>query len=318
MEISGAAPVAGAAGLASSRGRRQGSKTMPSESGRPRRSVLFVPAANERALAKAASLPCDALIFDLEDSVAPERKAEARENLRRAFASRPQGGAEWIVRINPLAGEWGADDLGAACAVRADGVVVPKVNGPGDAQDVDDALEAMEAPNSLRLWLMIETAKAVLELRGFAELGRDGAARLECLVAGTNDLMLETGVAGTPDRRHLAPWLMQIVLAARAAGLDALDGVSNDFGDPEAFRRECLEGAAMGFDGKTLIHPAQIEPANLAFAPGEAAVVEARKVVEAFALPANAGRGVIALDGRMVERLHLAQAERLLKKAGRY
>jgi citrate lyase subunit beta/citryl-CoA lyase len=287
---------------------------------RRRRSVLYVPASSDRALARAAQLDCDAVIFDLEDSVAPESKAAAREALRRVFASppeaRPEGRAEWVIRINPLGGEFGSEDLLAARACRPDAILVPKVNSPRDVHDVDDALDQMDGPESLRLWIMIETAKAMLNLGSIAELGRDPAARLDCLVAGTNDLILETGVRATPDRRHLAPWLMQIVLAARAGGLDALDGVSNDFRDLEAFRRECDEGAAMGFDGKTLIHPLQIESARLAFSPDAAQLAEARKVVEAFALPGNAGKGVIGLDGRMVERLHLVQAERLLAKAG--
>ena len=169
----------------------------------------------------------------------------------------------------------------------------------------------------LRLWAMIETPKAMLNIGAIAELGRDRAARLDCFVAGTNDLVKETGILATPDRRYLAPWLMQMVLAARAGGLDVLDGVSNDFRDLEAFSRECAEGAAMGFDGKTLIHPAQIEPANRAFSPSDSAIAEAQAIVAAFAQPDNAAKGVIALDGQMVERLHLAQAERLLAKAGR-
>ncbi|MBL8582342.1 MAG: CoA ester lyase, partial [Rhizobiaceae bacterium] len=176
-----------------------------------------------------------------------------------------------------------------------------------------DETDPLEGP---RFWVMVETPRAVLNLGAIAELGRDRAARLDCLVAGTNDLVKETGVLATPDRRYLKPWLMQMVLAARAGGIDVLDGVGNDFSDLEAFARECEDSAGMGFDGRTLIHPAQIGPANLAYSPSKAAVAEAEAVVAAFALPENAGKGVIALGGKMVERLHLAQAERLLAKAG--
>ena len=282
---------------------------------RLRRSVLFVPASNERAIAKIASLACDAVIFDLEDAVAPEAKATARESLRAWFSSRPQGGPECIIRINPLASEWGAEDLAAASACKADAILLPKIDTPRDIHDVDDALDEADAPEELRLWVMIETAKALLNIGALAEFGRDRAARLDCFVAGTNDLIAETGIMATPDRRYLAPWLMQMVLSARAGGLDILDGVSNDFSDLDGFGRECAEAAAMGFDGKTLIHPAQIDAANRAFSPSEEKRAAAEKFVAAFTLPENAAKAVISIDGRMVERLHLAQAERLLAKA---
>ena len=284
---------------------------------RPRRSVLFVPASNERAIAKLASLDCDAVIFDLEDAVAPEAKAAAREKLRGFFAARGEGGPECVIRINPLTSEWGTEDLLAARACKPDAILLPKVNSPRDVHDIDDMLDETDAPASVRVWIMIETAKAMLNIGPLAEIGRDGAARLDCFVAGTNDLVKETGILMTPDRRYLAPWLLQMVLAARAGGLDVLDGVSNDFRDLDRFADECAEGAAMGFDGKTLIHPAQIGPANSAFSPSEAALAEAEAIVAAFALPENAQKGVIARDGQMIERLHLAQAERLLARAGR-
>ena len=284
---------------------------------RPRRSVLFVPASNEKALAKIASLDCDAVILDLEDAVAPAAKDAARENLRRYFGSRPSSGKEHAIRINPLASEWGTEDLLAARACRPDAILLSKVETPRDIHEADDALDEMDAGPHLLLWAMIETPKAMLNLGALAELGRDPAARLACLVAGTNDLLSATGVLATPDRRYLMPWLMQMVLAARAAGLDMLDGVSNDFRDLDAFSRECAESAAMGFDGKTLVHPAQIGPANRAFSPSAEAVAAAGRIVAAFDQPENVSKGVIALDGRMIERLHLAQAERLLAKATR-
>lgn len=283
---------------------------------RPRRSVLYVPASNEKALAKAPTLACDAVVIDLEDAVAPGAKEEARARLQGVFAARPAGGPELVVRINALSTPWGADDLKAAASCAPDAILLPKVDGPRDVVAADDMLDALEADPAIRLWAMIETPKGMLNLGPVAQLGRDRAARLACLVAGTNDLVKETGVRMTPDRRYLMSWLMQIVLAGKAGGLDALDGVSNDFRDLEAFARECDEGRAMGFDGKTLIHPAQIEPANRAFSPSEAELAEAHAIVAAFAREESAGKGVIQIDGRMVERLHLDQAERLIARAG--
>ena len=283
--------------------------------GRALRSVLYVPASNEKALAKVASLACDAVILDLEDAVAPEGKVDARERLRGWFKDRPAGGPLTVIRINPLASEWGTEDLLAARACQPDAILLPKIDTARDILEVDEALDETDAPAELRLWIMVETARCVLNAAAIAELGRDRSSRLSCLVAGSNDLAKETGVAVTPDRRYLVPWLMQLVLAGRAGGLTVLDGVSNDFSDVAAFSRECAEAAAMGFDGKTLIHPAQIAPSNAAFSPSPEALAEARRIVEAFALRENAGCGVISLGGRMVERLHLAQAERLLARA---
>jgi len=282
---------------------------------RLRRSVLYVPATNEKALAKLPSLDCDVAIVDLEDSVAPERKQAARERMRDFFRESERGGKEMVIRINALSGEWGAEDLIAARACRPDAILLPKVDTPRDVLDANDALDEMDAPASLKLWAMVETPRAMLNLGAIAELGRDPSARLECFVAGTNDLVKETGVLATADRRYLMPWLMQMVLAARAGGLDMLDGVSNDFRDAEAFARECGEARAMGFDGKTLIHPAQIGPANAVFSPSETEVAEAEEIAAAFAKPENAGRGAISIDGRMVERLHLEQTGRVLAKA---
>jgi citrate lyase subunit beta/citryl-CoA lyase len=288
---------------------------MPGNSYRPRRAVLFMPASNEKAIAKLPSLACDAVIFDLEDAVAPEAKAAARERLKAWFAARPENGPECVIRINPLVSEWGPDDIAAVCACAPDAVLLPKVNTPRDIHDFDDALDEAAAPEDLKLWIMVETPKAMLNIGALAEFGRDRAARLDCFVAGTNDLVKDTGVLATPDRRYIMPWLLQMVLAARAGGLDILDGVSNNFRDLDAFARECAEAAAMGFDGKTLIHPAQIEPALKAFSPSAEAVAEAEAIRSAFALTENADKGVISIDGKMVERLHLAQAERLLARA---
>jgi citrate lyase subunit beta/citryl-CoA lyase len=193
--------------------------------------------------------------------------------------------------------------------------LLPKVDTARDVLEAGDALDDAFAPDELQLWAMIETPKAMLNIGAIAELGRDPASRLGCFVAGTNDLAKETGVLATADRRYLVPWLMQMVLAARAGGIDLLDGVFNDFSDAGGFARECGEAANMGFDGKTLIHPSQIEPANAAFSPSQQAIAEAEAIRDAFALTENSEKGVIGLNGKMVERLHLAQAEKLLAKA---
>jgi citrate lyase subunit beta/citryl-CoA lyase len=246
------------------------------------RSVLYVPASNQRALAKIASLPADAVIIDLEDAVAPEEKVSAREGLRSWFGEKPETAAELIIRINPLSSDWGADDLALAGSLEPGGILLPKADTPRDILEAGDALDDEAVPDGVRLWAMIETPRAMLNVGAIAELGRDRASRLSALVAGTNDLSKETGVM---ERRLMVPWLMQMVLAARAGGLVVLDGVMNSFSDLDAFERECAEAAAMGFDGKTLIHPSQIEPANAAFAPSEAVLAEAQAIVDAFGKP---------------------------------
>lgn len=290
---------------------------MSTRPARRRRSVLYVPATNAKALGKLSELACDAAIIDLEDAVAPEAKHEARRAMAAFLAGRDRASpTEIVVRINAMNSEWGADDLAAAREARPDGILLPKVETPRDILEVNDQLDDEMIAPDMWLWAMIETPKALMNIGAIAELGRDRGARLACLVAGTNDLVKETGVKMTPDRRYLTPWLMQIVLAARAGGIDALDGVANDFRDLEALMRECEDGAGMGFDGKTLIHPDQITIANRAFSPAADEVERARKIVAAFADPANRAKGVITIDGRMVERLHLAQAEKLLAKAG--
>jgi citrate lyase subunit beta/citryl-CoA lyase len=277
---------------------------------RPRRSVLYVPATSADALAKVATRGADTVIVDLEDSVAPDRKAAAREAVAAFFASAPPKSVEWVIRVNAASTEWGSDDLTLAGRLAPDAILLPKVETPRDLLEVNDALDEADVPNEVGLWAMIETPRAVLNIGAIAELGRDRGARLACFVAGTNDLAKETGVA--PERRLLTPWLMQVVLGAKAGGLAAIDSVYNDFRDTDGFARDCAESAAMGFDGRTLIHPAQVDPANRAYAPSPKAFDEASRIVAAFALPENAGKGAISLDGRMVERLHLAMAERLL------
>lgn len=284
---------------------------------RPRRSVLYVPANNARALAKLAGIACDAVIVDLEDSIAPEAKADAREAMRAFLSGNRPGGKEIVVRINALSGQWGGEDLLAARAVNPDAILLPKVDNPRDILEADEALEQTDAGQGLKLWAMIETPKSLLNLGPIVELGRDPAARLSCLVAGTNDIVKDTGIRPGPGRRNLAPFLSQMVMAARAGGVDVLDGVYNDFRDAAGFMAECEAARDMGFDGKTLIHPSQVEPVNAAFSPSADEIAEAKAIVAAFALAENRGKGVIRLDGRMVERLHLTQAERTLARAGR-
>ncbi|NLS19018.1 CoA ester lyase [Rhizobium sp. P40RR-XXII] len=291
------------------------SQNSPSRPACLRRSVLSVPAINRRALEKLSSLDCDAVIFDLEDSVSPEKKAEARENLRAFFVASPLPGKERIIRINALSSNFGADDLALVVELEPDGVLLPKVDGPQDVTVVSDRLAEADAPESLRIWAMIETPRGILNAASIAEAGRTAGSRLDCFVVGLNDLRKETGVLPRPDRAYLVPWLMQVVLAVSAYGLEAIDSVFNDFRDAEAYEAECGQGRIMGFAGKMLIHPSQIEPANRHFSPDVTAIAEAEAIISAFAEPGADALNVVNLNGRMVERLHLVQAERLVHKA---
>jgi citrate lyase subunit beta/citryl-CoA lyase len=282
---------------------------------RPLRSVLYVPADRERAVAKVATLGSDAVIFDLEDAVAPDAKANARETLRGHFRDQPSVQPLRVIRINGFETPWGTEDFLAARSCRPDAILLPKVGSRADLDMLFDALEETDAPPDMQVWAMIETPRGVANCAALAQSCADDGTRLACLVAGTNDLFKETGLCG-PHARHTAQsWLMQIVLGARCGGLAVLDGVFNDHSDGDGFDTHCTHGVAMGFDGVTLIHPAQTGQANRHYAPSAEAIADARQIVEAFQRADNAAKGVIALDGRMVERLHLEQAEALLEKA---
>lgn len=276
---------------------------------RRRRSALYVPGSNSRALDKARTLPCDVLIIDLEDAVTPEAKMAARGEAIAAVGSGGFAAGEVVIRINGLDTAWGRDDLAAASVARPSAILLPKVDSPDTLREATALLAGSEHPE---LWAMIETPRAMLRLDAIAASG----APLRCLIAGTNDLAKESGIEVGVDRRALLPGLFQLVMAARAYGLAVLDGVYNDIEDLEGFSTQCRQAREFGFDGKTLIHPKQIEPCHAAFAPDAASIEAARRIVAAFADPANAGRGALRVDGRMVERLHLAQAQRTLALAG--
>ena len=282
---------------------------------RPRRSLLSVPAINVRALEKIRDLDCDGVILDLEDSVAPGMKDEARDNLQKLFSEASFATGEIIIRINPLSTPDGKADLQLVLSCQPDAILLPKVEQPADIHDVADLLAEADAPEHLKIWAMIETPLGVLNAASIADAAHTPDARLSAFVIGLNDLRKETRVPALPGRTYLVPWMMQVVLAARAYGLDVIDSVSNDFRDIAAFEAECEQGRAMGFDGKMLIHPAQIEPANRRFAPDEAAVAEAREIIAAFAKPESVELNVINMNGRMIERLHVGQAERLVAMA---
>ncbi|PAU98343.1 HpcH/HpaI aldolase/citrate lyase family protein [Paracoccus salipaludis] len=269
---------------------------------RPYRSVLYIPAANQRAMEKARTLAADAIIFDLEDAVAPAEKAGARELLKAALAQ-DYGGRARIVRINGFDTEWGRDDA-AAFATGADAVLVPKVSHPGDL----DAVAAI-VPDT-PLWAMMETALGMLNAAAIA-----AHPRLQGMVMGTNDLAKELGSRNRPDRLAMQAGLGLCLLAARAHGRVIVDGVFNAFKDDEGLRAECEQGRDMGFDGKTLIHPAQLDIANAAFAPTEAEVDLSRRQIEAYEAAIAEGKAVAVVDGRIVENLHVETARRTLAKA---
>jgi citrate lyase subunit beta / citryl-CoA lyase len=279
---------------------------------RPRRSVLYMPGSNAKALAKASTLPADALILDLEDSVALDQKIAAREQVVRAVRAGGFGGREVVIRINGPHTPWGEDDLAAAAAAKPDAILLPKVDGPGAIMVAARALREAEAPEETRIWAMMETPNAILNAGSIASVAADPTSRLSVMVMGLNDLAKETRARLTPGRPTMTAWLASCVVAARAHGVDILDGVYNDIKDLDGFRLECLQGRDMGLDGKTLIHPSQIDICNEVFAPTPAEVESAAAIIEAFALPENAGKGVIQLNGRMVELLHADMARRTL------
>ena len=273
---------------------------------RPRRSVLYMPGSNARALDKAKSLPADALIFDLEDAVAPDAKASARDQVCAAVREGGYGAREIIVRVNALATAWGQADLVAVAAIGAHAVLIPKVESGDAVRQALAVLDDAGGLSDLPIWCMMETPRAMLRAEEIATAD----PRVDCLVMGTSDLAKELHAAHTPERLPMITALGLCLLAARACGLAILDGVHLDLEDEAGFAASCLQGAALGFDGKTLIHPKQIDPANAAFAPDAAAVAAARRIIEAHEQAARAGRGVVVVDGRLVENLHVVEARR--------
>ena len=278
---------------------------------RPRRSCLYLPASNKRALEKAKALPADAIIFELEDAVGPDAKEDNRENAKAALQSGDYGNRELVVRINAMDTPWFAQDLKQACLSKADAVLVPKILNAEDIVQITDFMEDQDASLDIQLWAMIEMPQAILKLAEIAALGRQ--RRLTTFVMGFNDLAKE--MRADHDRAIFGSVMTQTVIAARAYGLNVLDSVYNDFHDPDGLAAECMEAKKLGFDGKTLIHPAQIETANRVFAPSADAITEAEAIIAAFADPINAGKGVIVVDGKMTELLHLKQAKQLVATA---
>jgi citrate lyase subunit beta/citryl-CoA lyase len=276
---------------------------------RPRRSALYLPASNPKAIAKARTLACDVVILDLEDAVAPEMKDEARAAAAAAVREGGFGSREVAIRANGIDTEWGAADLAAIASSGADAVLVPKVSSPQDVDRYQAALQG--APASMQLWAMIETCASVAHLEAIAARAAD--TRLALWIMGTNDLAKEMRARLTPGRTPFLPILSLAVTAARAHGLTVLDGVCNEFRDLSVFRAEAEQGLLFGFDGKSLIHPDQIAPTNEVFSPSAEELAWAGAVIAAFALPENAGKGAIRVEGKMAELLHLDQAQRLIE-----
>ena len=277
---------------------------------RPRRSVLYMPGSNARAIEKARTLPTDAVILDLEDSVAPQAKSEARQQVADAVKAGGFAPREVVVRINGLDTEWWLDDLEAVARAKPDAILLPKISSSEQFDIVIERMVSIAASHETRLWAMMETPLAMLQAARIAAAALDRENRLAVFVMGTNDLAKDTRTKILPGRAGMLPWLMTCIAAARAYGIEIIDGVYNDLANAEGFAAECAQAHDLGFDGKTLIHPNQIAPCNAAFSPDAAEVAQARKVIAAFDLPENHGKGVVALDGRMVERLHADMARR--------
>ncbi|MEP7300445.1 MAG: CoA ester lyase [Caldimonas sp.] len=287
---------------------------MPSKNYRPIRSALYLPSINQRAIEKSRTLACDVVIFDLEDAVAPDQKAAARANLVQAFPRQePTARSLQVIRVNAIDSPFLDDDLATVVTCRPDVILVPKVSTAEDVIEFTRRAATHGAGMVPVVWFMIETAQGLTRLGDIVAAGLRCQPRLECLVLGTNDIARETGVSAAEQRRYLVPWLMSVVLAAKANDISVLDGVWNEFKNVAGFENEVRQAQQMGFDGKTVIHPSQIDFANQAFSPSPEAIAEAREIVAAFADPLNSARGVINMDGRMVELLHLATARRTLQ-----
>lgn len=275
---------------------------------RPRRSALYMPGSNARAMEKAKTLDCDVVIFDLEDAVAPGQKDDARAQVCAAVKAGGYGRRELVIRVNGLDTPWCEEDLAAVVEAGPSAILVPKVSSATALRDIDAKLAA--AQEALQVWAMIESPLAILNIAQIAAVAREPGGRLSCFVVGTNDLVKDTRAELDQNRTAALYWLSATLTAARAHGIDVLDGVYNDFKDLEGFAAECGHGKMMGMDGKTLIHPTQIEAANAVFSPGPEEIAWARRILAAFAEPENSSKGVIKIDGKMVELLHAEMAKR--------
>lgn len=277
---------------------------------RPRRSMLYMPGSNARALEKAKTLTVDGVILDLEDSVAPDAKETARKQVVDAVKAGGFGKREVFIRVNGVDTPWHADDLSAAAHAAPDAILVPKVVNPDMLEMIGRRLLDMGTNHKTRVWAMIETPLAIFNIQSIAAEAKDSESRLSGLVMGTNDLAKDTRAHLVSGRAPMLSWLSTCVAAARIYGIDIVDGVYNDIDNTEGFEAECKQGVEFGFDGKTLIHPSQIVPCNKAFSPSPDEVAQARKEIAAFDLPENKSKGVVSIDGRMVERLHADMARR--------
>jgi citrate lyase subunit beta/citryl-CoA lyase len=279
---------------------------------RPRRSLLFMPGSNARALEKARNLPADGIILDLEDAVAPDAKGLARDQIALAIAAGGFGRREVLIRINALDSPWWIDDITMAGKAQPDGILVPKISSVEDLAAIADRLTDVSADPSIQVWAMIETARGVLHAEELAAASRDSEIRLAGFVFGPNDISRETRIRMLPGRAAMLPMITHCILAARLHGLEILAGPYSDFSNFDGFAQECAQARDLGFDGKTLIHPGQIEACNAIFTPPEEEVAHARNIIAAFERPENASKGAIQLDGRMVERLHADMATRTM------
>ena len=279
---------------------------------RPRRSLLFMPGSNARALEKARILPADGIILDLEDSVAPDAKAMARDQIAQTVAQKGFGKREVLIRVNALDSPWWIDDVTMAGKAGPDGILVPKISSVKDLNAIADRLGDINADNAIKVWVMIETARGVLHAEEIAAASRDSETRLAGFVFGPNDISRETRIKMQPGRAAMIPMITHCILAARAHGLEILDGPYSDFSNTDGFALECAQARDLGFDGKTLIHPGQIVACNAIFTPPEEEVAHARKIIAAFERPENASRGAIQIEGQMVERLHADMARRTI------